>query len=59
MGKVIIGVVCGALGFLLGAIEENLRYSIIANEASKGDQECQDIMDQFPVVGKQIEEFLS
>lgn len=59
MGKIIIGVVCGVIGFFLGAAEENLRYSVIAHEADKGDQKCKQIMDEFPKVGQKIENILS
>ena len=59
MGKIIIGIACGIVGFFLGAAEENIRYSIIANEAEKGNQECKQIMDEFPKAGRMIEDMLS
>lgn len=47
------------VGFILGAIEENLRYSIIHHEAKKGDAKSQEIVDQFDGVGQWIEDKLS
>lgn len=43
-------------GFILGAVEENLRYSIIHHEAKKGDVEAQNIIDEFDEVGQKIED---
>lgn len=51
------GLVIG--GFLLGAVEENLRYSILHHEAKKGDAEAKEIIDQFDEVGTKIENALS
>ena len=45
-------------GFLMGAVEENLRYSVIHHEAKKGDKEAQAIVDQFNEVGQAIEDKL-
>lgn len=55
MEKIIKGVILIAAGFILGAVEENLRYSIIHHEAKKGDPEAQEIVDQFDKVGMFIE----
>lgn len=43
------------IGAIVGAVEENLRYSIIHHEAVKGDAEAQKIVDQFDEVGATIE----
>lgn len=59
MITILVGAACGILGFIVGAIEENIRYSIIANEANKGDEKCQAIMNEFSVVGKMIEDKMS
>lgn len=45
--------------FIIGAIEENIRYSIIHHEAKKGDVEAQKIVDEFDVVGQKIEDKFS
>ena len=45
-------------GFILGVVEENLRYSIIHHEAKKGDVEAQEIINQFDKVGTKIEDLL-
>ena len=45
-----------AVGFIIGAIEENIRYSIIHHEAKKGDVEAQKIVDEFDIVGQKIED---
>jgi hypothetical protein len=45
-------------GFILGVVEENLRYSIIHHEAKKGDAKAQEIINQFDEVGTKIEELL-
>lgn len=59
MEKIIKGFILIAAGFMLGAMEENLRYSIIYHEAKKGDPESQSIVDQFDEVGTWIENKLS
>ena len=59
MKKIIKGFILIATGFMLGAIEENLRYSIIHHEAKKGNPESQAIVDQFDEVGTWIEDKLS
>ncbi len=43
------------IGFGLGALEENLRYSILYHEAMKGDEESKEIIDQFETIGSFIE----
>ena len=43
------------IGVVIGAFEENMRYSIIHHEAKKGDEKCQKIVDQFDEVGTWIE----
>ena len=45
-----------SIGILIGAFEENMRYSIIHHEAQKGDKEAQAIVDQFDKVGSKIED---
>lgn len=52
----IIGII---VGIGIGAIEENLRYSIIHHEAKKGDAEAQRIVDEFDIVGTKIEEIFN
>lgn len=59
MEKNIKGFILIVAGFMLGAIEENLRYSIIHHEAKKGDAKSQAIIDQFDEVGTWIENKLS
>lgn len=52
-------IICIGIGFIIGAIEENLRYSIIHHEAKKGDERAQDIVDQFDRVGTRIEQMFT
>jgi len=47
------------IGAIVGAVEENLRYSIIHHEAAKGDVEAQKIVDQFDEVGTTIEKVVN
>ena len=54
------GTVIGLIiGFAVGKTVENVRYSIIAHEAEKGDERCKQIMEEFPMVGEWLEEVLS
>ena len=54
--NIIISIIILIAGICIGAIEENLRYSIIYHEAKKGDIESQMIIDKFDTVGAKIEQ---
>ena len=54
--KVAVGLI---IGFVIGKAVENIRYSIIAHEAEKGDERCKQIMNEFPMVGEWLEKVLS
>ena len=56
LSKIAKSITLVGIGFLIGAFEENMRYSIIHHEAKKGDKEAQAIVDQFDQVGGAIED---
>lgn len=58
MKNILIGVGLIIAGFFLGVAEENIRYSIIHNEARKGDKESQAIVDELGDFGARIEGML-
>lgn len=55
MSNVFIGIGLVIVGFFLGVAEENIRYSIIHNNARKGDEESQAIVDELGDFGARIE----
>ena len=55
MNNILIGAGLVIAGFFLGVVEENIRYSIIHNEARKGDEESQAIVDELGDFGTRIE----
>ena len=57
--NIIVSIIILVAGISIGAIEENLRYSIIYHEAKKGDVESQKIIDEFDTVGAKIEQIFS
>lgn len=57
--NIIVSIIILVAGISIGAIEENLRYSIIYHEAKKGDIESQKIIDELDTVGAKIEQIFS
>ena len=47
-----------AIGYVIGATEEIIRYGIIAHEAKKGDEESKDKLDELELIGARIEYLL-